>query len=124
MENIGRRGMPCDTGVSSICPYLLRIRAEILSVKFVDLEKRLRPHKRIIARRQGLRYAAIGLNENNTNGPYWFLEWTPLVNEHDESHRVLTEDKLDCIILSSSFGIVVQQRSGTMERLGRIGLYG
>jgi hypothetical protein len=115
-----RRGLSQKTTDPSICPYLLRLEAEILSVRFVNVDNHVTEEGRT---RPGPTYAAISSLITGMGRHYWHFRPTPSVHDNDDVHRVLCQETLDCIVLSHHQGLVVYQRHGVAERIGLIGLH-
>jgi hypothetical protein len=113
-------------GEASIYTCLLRIRAEILQVRFVDLcagdpglDSGIEPMMR-----RRFRYAAIPTTELDRTKRQWPLHPTPCIEKGDECHRALCEETFDCIILSPWHGLVVRERNDIAERIGLLELRG
>jgi hypothetical protein len=103
---------------ASIYTYCLRIEAEVLQVRFMNMQadnSGLEPSTQI-----DWKYAAV--KSGGSGGPVGL--WPPFVETAGELHQSICEETFACIIVSSQHGLVVRERNGVVERLGVVVLYG
>ena len=102
--------------------YFLNIKAEILQVAFVDLKTFENDPGHPILDERCKRYAARHAATSEDCDLYWFLQLTPTIEEDYSLYTALCTEVFKCIVLSSMHGIVVYERGGMMERIGRLEL--
>jgi hypothetical protein len=100
-------------------PLRLRIEAEILQVRFVDLENSNSTGRYLIKSR---RFAVVQTVPPNQQEYYWMLNPTPDVEKDEKLREALTTQIFDCIVLNSERGLVTWEINGTTERLGILSL--
>jgi hypothetical protein len=100
-------------------PLRLRIEAEILQVRFVDLENSNSTGRYLIRSR---RWAVVQTVPPNQQKYYWLFSPTPDVEKDEELREALTTQVFDCVILNSERGLVTWDVNGTAERLGILSL--
>lgn len=119
-EDLIRSGLPQKDSGSSVCTYLLRIEAEIISVQFVNVDEYLTKEAH---GGPTPTYVALKPETNPKILENGKLCLNPSIEENLDLHGVLCGDRLDCIVLSRHYGLVVRQRRGVAERIGRVELY-